>query len=373
MNRLQHNPAGSRLSIMYGKLVPILIAVCLSVQAQMTITVDQLVSFIRSAIQRKQDDRQIATYLLKVHLSNRLEDRTIEELQALGAGVKTVAALHVLRDSSASLSPTPAPPPPTEEPLPPPSAAEQKKVLAEATEYALNYEKNLPNFICTQVTRRFENPNSSGFRALDTINERLSYFDHHEDYKVTMVNNKPADVAHDKLQGATSSGEFGSIMREIFAPQTQTKFDWGRWGTLRDRRMYVYNYRVLLANSGYHIIIHDQPINVVVGYHGLIFVDADHHMVHRITLQAENIPESCPVRDLNLRLDYGFQKIGDSEYLLPMQFEIQSREGRIVAKNDVDYHLYRKFGTDSTIKFDTPDPIPEDQIKEKPATPVKKP
>ena len=96
-------------------------------------------------------------------------------------------------------------------------------------------------------------------------------------------------------------------------------------------------------------------------------------MVHRITLQAENIPASFPVQDLNLRLDYGFQKIGESEYLLPLQFEIQSREGRTMAKNNVDYHFYRKFGTDSTIKFDTPDPIPEDKTKEKPVTPVKKP
>ena len=359
---------------MHRKLLPLLLAVCLGVQAQGTITVDQLVSFIRSAIQRKQDDRQVATYLLKVHLSNRLEDRTVEELQALGAGVKTVAALHVLRDASANLSPALPLPPPTEaKPIPPASAAEQKKVLGEATEYALNYEKNLPNFICTQVTRRFEDPNGSGFRTLDTINERLSYFDHHEDYKVTMVNNKPVDTAHDKLSGATSSGEFGSIMREIFAAQTQTKFDWDHWGTLRERRMYVYNYRVSLANSDYHIIIHKQSINVVVGYHGLIFVDADQHMVHRITLQAENIPESCPVKDLNLTLDYDFQNIGGSDYLLPLRFEIKSREGRTLAKNDVDYHLYRKFGTETTITFDTPDPIPEDKTKEKPVTPVKKP
>jgi hypothetical protein len=359
---------------MYRKLLPLLLVVCLGVLAQTTITVDQLVSFVRSAIQRKQDDREVATYLLKAHLSNRLEDRTIEELQTLGAGAKTVAALRVLRDSSARLAPASLPPPPAEvKPPPSPSAAEQKKVLAEATEYALNYEKNLPNFICTQVTRRFEDPNGSGFRAMDTINERLSYFDHHEDYKVTMVNSKPVDTAHDKLPGATSSGEFGSIMREIFAPRTETEFAWDRWATLRERRMHVYNYRVLLANSGYHIIIHDQPINVVVGYHGLIYVDADQHMVHRITLQADNIPESCPVKDLKLTMDYGFEKIGDSDYLLPLRFEIQSREGRIVAKNDVDYHLYRKFGTDSTIKFDTPDPIPEDKVKEKPATPLKKP
>ena len=123
---------------MYGKFLPILLGVYLGLQAQATITVDELVSFIRSAIQRKQDDRQVATYLLKVHLSNRLDDRTIEDLQVLGAGVKAVAALRVLRDASARLSP---PPPPTEVKAPPsPSAAEQKKVLAEATEYALNYE-----------------------------------------------------------------------------------------------------------------------------------------------------------------------------------------------------------------------------------------
>src|SRR2546425_8659552 len=39
----------------------------------------------------------------------------------------------------------------------------------------------------------------------------------HEDYKVVMVNDRPTDIAHEKLGGsATSSGEFGSIMKEIF-------------------------------------------------------------------------------------------------------------------------------------------------------------
>jgi hypothetical protein len=164
VNGLQHNPARSRLSIMYRKLLPLLLAVSLGVQAQAALTVDQLVSFVRSAIQRKQDDGEVATYLRKAHLSNRLEDQTIEELLTLGAGAKTVAVLRVLRDSSARLSVASSPPPPTEvKPLPSPSAAEQKKALAEATEYALNYEKNLPNFICTQVTRRFEDPAGGGF------------------------------------------------------------------------------------------------------------------------------------------------------------------------------------------------------------------
>ena len=38
-----------------------------------------------------------------------------------------------------------------------------------------------------------------------------------------------------------------------------------------------------------------------------------------------------------------------------------------MTKNDIEFRLYRKFGTESTIKFETPDPLPEDQTKEKPA------
>jgi len=63
---------------------------------------------------------------------------------------------------------------------------------------------------------------------------------------------------------------------------------------------------------GYHIIIHDHRFNVVVGYHGLIYVDADQHMVHR-TLQADNILNRVPLRS-DLTLDYGFEKIGDADY-----------------------------------------------------------
>ncbi len=33
----------------------------------------------------------------------------------------------------------------------------------------------------------------------------------------------------------------------------------------------------------------------------------------------------------------------------------------------MQFSLYWKFSTDATITFDTPDPIPEDQLKEQPA------
>src|SRR5579885_3349965 len=180
----------------------LLLCLSLPAAAQMKITVEQLRAFIQSAVQLKQDDRKVADYLRKMKLTNQLDDRTIEDLQGLGAGPKTVAALHELAEAAASL---PKGPPP------PPDAMEQKRVLEAARDYAINYTTRLPDFICTQVTRRFVDPTGhSGWYPADTITERLSYYEHKENYKVILVNSKPMDVDHEKLGGAISSGEWAS-------------------------------------------------------------------------------------------------------------------------------------------------------------------
>ncbi len=229
---------------------------------------------------------------------------------------------------------------------------EQKKLLAEATEHALNHEQDLPNFICTQTTRRFEDFNGqNGWRPIDIIVERLSYFEHREDYKVIELNGMPASIPHEQLTGASSSGEFGSVMKSIFSPETEAEFAWQNWFTLRGRKMHVYSYRVLVSNSNYHIKVPERKLDLVTGYHGLVFIDAQRHMVHRITLHPDGVPPSFPIQDVSLALDYEYNRIGDADYLLPLQFELRSREGKLLVKNDVDYDNYRKFTADSSITF----------------------
>src|SRR6266581_8732817 len=84
--------------------------------AQAPLTVNQLVSFVQSSIQLKHPDKQVASYLLKLKLSERLDARTIEELQGMGVGPSTMEALRKLVEISASF-PTP---PPKEVKVPPP-------------------------------------------------------------------------------------------------------------------------------------------------------------------------------------------------------------------------------------------------------------
>ena len=229
---------------------------------------------------------------------------------------------------------------------------EQRKVLADAAGHALNHEKNLPDFICLQTTRRFEDfTGKSGWRPIDIIVERLTYFQHREDYKVIELNGVPVSLPHQQLRGASSSGEFGSVMKAIFDPDTETKFDWHTWFTLRGIKTHVYAYRVRTSKSNYHIKIPERRLDLVSGYHGLVFIDDRDHLVHRITLHPDDIPPSFPVQEVSLALDYQYTRIGDSEYLLPLQFELRSREGNVLVKNDVEYDNYRKFTTDSSITF----------------------
>jgi len=364
-------------ALMRIRVVLLIFASCLAVTAQTKLSVEQLVSFLRSSIKLKQDDKQVADYLRKINLSNRLDARMIEELQGEGLGPKTVQALGDLREASAGLpaAAPPAPAPPPKPAMPPPSSAEQKRVLDAATEYALNYVKNLPDFICTQVTRRYVDPTGrEAWLKQDEILERLSYFEQHEEYKVVMVNNRLIDISHEKLGGAaTSSGEFGSILKGIFEPSTETQFGWERWTTLRKRLTYVFNYSVSQPRSTYRITHYVTPNSsegaqsMVPGYHGLVYVDKESLKVMKITLEVENLPPGFPIRRVNLSLDYGPARIGDRDYVLPLQAELRSSgDNRFEVKNDIEFRMYRKFGTDTSIKFDTPAPLPETELKEQP-------
>ena len=240
-------------------------------------------------------------------------------------------------------------------PLPEPDVAAQKRIIADATQYALNREQTLPNFICTQTTQRFVgSAANNNFQSVDLIVERLTYFDHQEQYKVFMVNGEASTLSHHDLGGATSSGEFGSVMKGIFWPQANTQFTWERFYTLRGRRMNVYSYKVPAAQSDYHIVVPLKKLDLVTAYHGLIFIDDQKHFVHRITLHADGIPGDFPVQEVGLVLDYDYTRIGDADYLLPLEFELRSREGARLIKNDVSYDAYRKFAADTSITFDAP-------------------
>jgi len=346
----------------------LLLAAAFCATPQTRVTAEQVVQFVQSSIRQKQDDGQVAREVQKLKLSTKLEAATVTSLQHSGAGPKTVAALAKLAAESAAL-PAAVTAPKTDAP-PPPPPAEQAKILDAIREAALAYTENLPNYICTQVTERRVDPTGAGdWRKQDTIQEQLSYNDRQENYKVVMINDRLAlDKKHDQLGGATSSGEFGSILRTIFDPRSETEFEWARLVRLArpngERVVNALNFRV--RQPAYTIQHQGSGRSISVGFHGLIWADRDTSSILRIKFDCDGIPADFPIQSVALDLNYDFVEIAGQHYALPLLSEIRSKEGRLGSWNQARYANYRKFGADATISFDTPDLPVADKLVEKP-------
>lgn len=340
--------------------------------AQFSMTSAQVMAFIQSSIRLHHDDEQVAKYVKKIRLTDRLDERKVEELQGMGAGPRTVIALRALASSSESL-PAPAPPAPVtpRAAIPPPDAAEQARILHEVIENARSYARTLPDYLCVEVTRKhFDPTGTENWRDLATVQEQVSYVDHKEAYKVVMVNGRAvANMEHENVGGSTLSGDFGSIFTEIFEEETHAEFEWDHWATLRGRRTYVFAFRVPQERSHFTISAGDGGQRFTAGYHGLVYADRETNTVMRYKFECDNIPIEFPVKDVRLDVNFDFVDIAGQKYVLPLKTEIWSRMGRYLSWNEAEFHLYRKFGTESSITFDTPDPLPEDKTKEEPAVP----
>ncbi len=356
---------------MLRRLLAFFVLCALVLSAQQKMSVAQLKSVLRSSIRLNHSDRQVAEYIRKIQLTERLTHRDVEELLGEGLGVRAADELRKLVAATASLPPPvkdPAPVKPV--PMPPPSSVEQARVISEAREMALSYTKRLPDFICLQVTRRYVDPSGlEMFQLMDTVAERLSYFEQKEEYKLISINGKWTDGDRWKLGGATSSGEFGTMLKEIFDPSTEAEFQWERWGKLRGRVCHVYSFRVRQAKSKWHISWQRQ-LEIVPGYRGLIYIDRDVPMVLRVTMEAVDIPPTFPIQEARTMLDYDFVDIAGNEYLLPLRSEMRMREGRLLVKNNVEFRSYRKFGAEAIITFDPNlEPIPEERLQEEKVEP----
>ena len=345
--------------------------------AQQGVTVEQIKQFVHSAKEKNQSDRDVAGALRALKLSERLDDRTIEELRREGAGPKTVAALKELAAKSAELpAPRPAAPKTVYVPPPAPSSEEQGRIIAEVREKALTFTESLPDYICSQQTRRYIDPSGGeSWHATDVILARLTYFEHKEDYKLVTVNNNiTTDKAYTSLGGAISQGEFGSMMRGLFDPASNAEFRWGTWATLRGHTSYVFSYVVPLEHSQFTIewrgSASDPGRRIIVGYHGTIVVDKATNDVLRISLEADNIPPDFPVRQSSEVLDYDLIKIGDREFLLPVSAEFRSLAERTATRNLVEFRNYRKFSADTKLTFEDTGAQPDEN---KPNDPSSKP
>ncbi len=341
--------------------------------AQSGLTHSQLREFIQSSVDQKLRDRDVATYLIRQKVRFSISDRMVEEFVGLGIGPRTLRALGALQESSRGLSP-PSPPPATRRPRPaqppPPSAEAQREIVERARSLAESYTRELPNYVCLQVTRRFFDPTGTemDWLTMDEIKTRVSYVEGKEDYENLSVDGRPTGKDFSDLGGTTSTGEFGTTLASLFDRWTAAEFRWARHSLLRGHPVFVFHIEVPQSRSSWTLTSVGAPgektRSLKPAFTGLVYVGKESGRVLRIVMEAEDIPSSFPMQEARSRLDFDFIDLSGESFLLPLKAQTFVRAGRVLTRNELEFRLYRRFTAETTIIFEDIndlEPLPEDE------------
>ncbi len=235
-----------------------------------------------------------------------------------------------------------------------PSQEETRRVVNDAAEKALAWSRTIPNFICTQTIQRAENRNGNGWKAEDVLTVQLGSADGREYHKLLAVNNRPTKLGYDSVRGATSAGEFGGALNEIFRPGAAA-FWWDSDTTLRGHPVRAFRYEIDAAKSEFELRFPVTSWSKVVGHHGLVYVERETGHVLRV-VQIAYVPKDAPLLGSTESMDYDYADIGGTQYLLPLKAEMLLTAAGVQFRNEIDFHDYRKFTAESSLTFDDPAP-----------------
>jgi hypothetical protein len=253
--------------------------------------------------------------------------------------------------SLAALAQTPAPQP--------------DRMLSSARSWALQYARTLPDFFCDEFIRRYWMDTDV---QIDTLTVQLGFSQQKPMYRLVARNNRPTQQTIESLNGAFSSGEFGSALFLAFDSASAAVFQPEPPERIRRRRVAVYSFAVPHASSRYRLQYGTQ--DTVVAYHGRVYIDPESGRVLRLTMDVDPPPD-FPIQKTSTILDYDWRDIGGTQYLLPVRADVRTveriqqpgrpleglsraplRERLMRYHNIVEFRDYHKYAIESKLAFD---------------------
>jgi hypothetical protein len=226
-------------------------------------------------------------------------------------------------------------------------------LIERAREAAATFLEGLPNYVCQEQTTRYvSETRQPSWNVVDVVSAEVVYDDHQESYRNLEINGRPTKKAPED-SGAWSTGEFGTIMGNLFAPQTAAEFKYSQEDTVAHRATSVFDFKVVRVRSNWKIWVPGQY--VVPTYKGSVWIDKQTGQVLRIEMQAKEVPEAFPEISVETAVDYDTISLGSADkFLLPVHAEALScwRNSNECQRNVIEFRNYHKFEGESVIKFE---------------------
>ena len=227
-------------------------------------------------------------------------------------------------------------------------------IILMAMEAAESFSETLPNYVCQQFTARFVSvTHVVSWQAQDVVSAEVVYENGREDYRNLKINDKPIKKGMEELSGAWSTGEFGTLLRDIFSPATAAEFHFRKDTAISGKSAALYDFKVAREGSHWHVMVASQ--SVFPPYKGSIWIDKHNGRVLRIEMQARNMPGEFPLDTVESEADYQYVRIGGTqEFLLPVHAETLScqRGTNNCSRNSIDFRNYKKYSGEANITFE---------------------
>ncbi|MBK5292526.1 MAG: hypothetical protein JJE04_12730 [Acidobacteriia bacterium] len=235
------------------------------------------------------------------------------------------------------------------EPVPRPG---EDPVIFRARLSAFRFAGHLPDFLCTQLTKRHT---SSTFKPKWKVEDRVSaevVYEHgQETYRDIKINGKPVKKKNAAEEsGAWSSGEFGSLLLSLLTYQTDARFVLAKPAEGESARSTVkYNYTVEQKNSKWRVEY--EGYRIMPAFKGQMWVEPATGRVERLEMKARLLPKDYAMDVVEMTVDYGVVRIGEKDYYLPLKSENLAcqKDTFHCSRNEIEFKNYRKFTAESTI------------------------
>jgi VWFA-related protein len=301
--------------------------------AARTVSVAQLEQQL--AALRGKPDADAAWSIADMELNERLNPARLAQFENEVAGEKSRQALMALAADSAFLA-QPAAELPA---IPAPNLAEQKRMMGQVASYVARALPQLPNFVATRVTSRYEDTPLIQQPGAPFIPYEPMHPTGSDSVQVVYEGGRETLQLHAKnraAQGLTTWGVFGPILFTVLLDAAQSKLAWSRWEQEPDGLRAVFSYAVPREKSHYEVnyccvaqqagsaAANVRPFRQFTAYHGEIAVDPATGIIRRLVLQAE-LKSDDPITRADILVDYGPVDIAGRAYICPLRSISRSR------------------------------------------------
>jgi len=225
--------------------------------------------------------------------------------------------------------------------------------VRKAQEAALEFTETLPSYVCQEMIARYYSETTPvNWIALDVVGTEVVYENGKEDYRKITIDGKPVKKGMEEISGAWSTGEFGTVLVDIFSPATAADFRFRRQSRASGIDARMYDFTVERENS--HWTVHAGPQTYRPAYSGAVWIDPKTSRVLRVEMQARNLPSEFPLDKVESATDYQYVRLGGTQqFLLPVHAETLTcqRGTSRCSRNSIDFRNYHKYSGESTVEF----------------------